>query len=135
VSYQWKDQNGGNLGNEATQTVTSNGIYSLVVQVIGTNCSTTETFSANETACTVQKGISPNNDGLNDNFDLTGLAIKELSIYNRYGTKVYSKVNYTNEWFGQTDSGKELPDGTYYYVFEKNDGENKSGWIYINRQN
>jgi gliding motility-associated-like protein len=134
LSYQWKDQNDLELGTQPTQIISGNGSYSLVVQVIGTNCSTTETFSANETACTIQKGISPNNDGLNDTFDLTGLGIKNLSIYNRYGTKVYTKVNYTNEWFGQTNSGKELPDGTYYYATERVDGKNDTGWIYISRE-
>ena len=57
-----------------------------------------------------------------------------LSIYNRYGTKVYSKSNYVNEWFGQSDKNDELPDGTYYYVIERDTVDAKSGWIYINRQ-
>jgi gliding motility-associated-like protein len=123
------------VGTNSTVIVNINGTYSLSVTFNASSCTTTESFAANQTSCAIQKGISPNGDTLNDSFDLTGYGIKKLSIYNRYGTKVYSKVNYTNQWFGQTDSGKELPDGTYYYVFEKNDGENKTGWIYINRQN
>jgi len=46
---------------------------------------------------------------------------------------VYSKANYVNEWEGKSDNGNELPDGTYYYVIERSNGEAKSGWVYINR--
>ena len=61
--------------------------------------------------------------------------VSELEIYNRYGVKVYSKGNYTNEWIGQADNGNELPDGTYYYVISfTNNQEAKTGWIYINRE-
>jgi gliding motility-associated-like protein len=85
--------------------------------------------------CEIQRGISPNGDGLNDFFDLEQLGVKNLSIYNRYGTKVYSKSSYTNQWVGQSDNSDELPDGTYFYVIEFNSGEaSKSGWIYINRE-
>jgi gliding motility-associated-like protein len=85
-------------------------------------------------ACTIQKGISPNGDGLNDNFDLSGFNVSELKIFNRYGKQVYSKSSYENEWFGQTDSGNDLPDGTYFYSIEFTDMEARTGWIYINRQ-
>ena len=85
--------------------------------------------------CTIQKGISPNNDGFNEFFDLQNLNVQKLSIYNRYGTNVYSKTEYTKEWVGQSDNGNELPDGTYYYVIEfKNNQPSKTGWIYINRE-
>ncbi|RAR46206.1 gliding motility-associated C-terminal domain-containing protein, partial [Flavobacterium lacus] len=84
--------------------------------------------------CGIQKGISPNNDGLNDFFDLTAFDVRKLSIYNRYGSKVYERGNYSNEWYGQSNSGDELPDGTYYFVIEFNNIEAKTGWIYINRE-
>jgi gliding motility-associated-like protein len=84
--------------------------------------------------CGIQKGISPNGDGLNDFFDLTDFDVRKLSIFNRYGTKVYDRANYSNQWFGQSNGGDELPDGTYYYVIEFNNIEAKTGWIYINRE-
>ncbi len=84
--------------------------------------------------CGIQKGISPNGDGLNDFFDLTAFDVRTLSIYNRYGTKVYNRGNYSNEWYGQSNGGDELPDGTYYFVIEFNNIEAKTGWIYINRE-
>ena len=57
--------------------------------------------------------------------------------FNRNGTLVYSKDNYRNEWFGQTNDGEELPVGTYFYIldYEEPNGEMKSlsGYLYINR--
>ena len=82
----------------------------------------------------IQKGISPNGDTANNNFDLTGMGVQELKIYNRYGMEVYSKSNYINEWNGLDNKGNELPDGTYFYVIHKNNGEKMSSWIYINRK-
>jgi gliding motility-associated-like protein len=84
--------------------------------------------------CFIQKGISPNGDGLNDYFDLSSFNVKKLEIFNRYGKGVYSKVSYSKEWNGKSNNGNDLPDGTYYYVIEFNDMDSKTGWIYINRE-
>ena len=98
-------------------------------------CSTTKPIDVTNVYCGIQKGISPNNDTLNDFFDLTLLNVEKLEIYNRYGMKVYSKSNYVDQWKGQSDKGDELPDGTYYYVIQfKNNQPTKTGWIYINRE-
>ena len=81
------------------------------------------------------KGISPNGDGLNDTFDLTGYNVGKLNIFNRFGTAVYTRNDYKDEWFGQSKSGNDLPDGTYYYVIERKDGgDTKTGWVFINRE-
>ena len=82
----------------------------------------------------IQKGISANGDGENDYFDLEGQNVSQLQIFNRYGVKVYSRGNYSNQWYGQSDKGEELPDGTYYFVIDYVAGETKTGWIYINRE-
>ena len=116
--------------------VSQAGNYTCEVTYQG--CSTSEPFNAISVSCTIQKGISPNGtgdgDGLNDYFDLEGQNVSKLEIFNRYGTKVYSKANYSKEWYGQTDDGDELPDGTYFYVIERNGEESKTGWIYINHE-
>jgi gliding motility-associated-like protein len=104
-------------------TVTSNG------------CQQYHTIVVTKVYCEIQKGISPNNDGKNEFFDLESLGVQQLNIFNRYGTKVYSRTDYTNQWVGQADNGNELPDGTYYYVIEfKANQPSKTGWIYINRE-
>ena len=97
-------------------------------------CQLSDSIVVDRIYCDIQKGISPNNDNKNDFFDLRLMNVQKLGIYNRLGTNVYSKNEYTNEWIGQSDSGSELPDGTYYYVIEfKNNQPSKTGWIYINR--
>lgn len=84
--------------------------------------------------CDIQRGISPNGDTKNDNFDLTDLEVAKLVILNRYGKEVFSQSNYTKEWEGQEKGGKLLPTGTYFYMIERKNGESKTGWIYLNRE-
>jgi gliding motility-associated-like protein len=134
AEYQW--YNGTTpLGTEATQVISGSGSYSCVISVPNGagDCSTESFYQAVDVLCIIPKGISPNGDGDNDTFNLTGFNVSQLNIFNRYGTIVYSKGNYVNEWAGQSDNGNELPDGTYYYVIERSNGEAKTGWVYINR--
>ncbi len=130
VTYSWTDSSGLAIGTTQTITVTNPENYS--VSVLSNGCTGTANLNVINTTCTVQKGISPNGDGDNESFILSD--VNELSIFNRYGTKVYSHgANYTNEWHGQSNGGSELPDGTYYYVIKRGSGESVTGWIYINR--
>lgn len=108
----------------------------FTVAVVLNGCETAQSFTVENNPCRViPRGISPNNDGLNDTFDLTGYGVREITIFNRYGTQVFSySGNYTNQWKGQSDGGHELPDGTYFYSLHTVEGVNKTGWVYINRQ-
>jgi gliding motility-associated-like protein len=137
VTYSWEDTTGNPIvGNTQSIVVSEEGDYSVTVTSNG--CSgTSAAFNADSITCVIQKGISVNStpDGLNDCFDLEGFNVNKLSIFNRYGMKVYSRNDYTNQWCGQSDNGDELPDGTYYYVIERDNGETKTGWIYINKEN
>jgi gliding motility-associated-like protein len=140
-SYTLPELNAGNgyyTGPNGTGTQLQPGsdvTTSQLIYVYATNngCSAQTDFQVTINGCLIQKGISPNNDGSNDFFDLVNFNVSKLEIFNRYGTKVYSKNNYENEWYGQSDKGDELPDGTYYYVIYFNEGTNATGWIYINR--
>ncbi|AWI25160.1 choice-of-anchor L domain-containing protein [Flavobacterium pallidum] len=105
--------------------------YYVIVSEGG--CSSEDSVTISDISCMIQKGISPNNDTKNDSFDLTALNVKHLSIFNRYGTVVYEYTDYTDQWVGQSNKGEELPDGTYFYVIDKADGEQRTGWVYINR--
>lgn len=108
----------------------------FTLAVVLNGCQTVKSFTIDNNPCRIiPRGISPNNDTLNDTFDLTGYGVKDILIFNRYGTKVFSySGNYTNQWKGQSDGGDELPDGTYFYSIHTTDGSNKTGWVYINRE-
>ena len=98
-------------GDHPTVATDGEGEYEVTLTPSGLdeNCPLTISYNADDVACTIQKGISPNGDLKNDNFDLTGMNVTKLSIFNRYGQEVYSRNNYVNEWHGQTNSGDELP--------------------------
>jgi gliding motility-associated-like protein len=115
-----------------TSTSLTNTIYTYTLNTVG--CSTSEIISGTieYKTCQISKGISPNGDGINDTWDLSGFDIKKVQVFDRYGNKLYSKNNYTNEWDG-TANGFDLPTGAYYYVITFNNNTNKTGWVYINK--
>ena len=130
--YEWTGPNGYTFGPSSNPSiiVLTPGTYISTVTFNG--CTHVNSQLVNSITCSIQKGISPNGDGDNEAFILAD--VKAISIFNRYGSKVYSHgANYTNEWHGQSSSGSELPDGTYYYVITRSSGESITGWIYINR--
>ena len=72
---------------------------------------------------TIPEGFSPNNDGIEDYFEITlpaGSTDKvELIVFNQWGAKVYSSNDYKNDWNGKgvsTFRGEYMPSGTYYYI-------------------
>jgi gliding motility-associated-like protein len=146
VDYQWKDSTGTPVGTNSNVLNVSDVItstseqevfpvkYSLTIKSIATGCETTDVVTIESIYCNIQKGISPDGNGSNDFFDLKLMNVKNLGIFDRYGIKVYSQSNYTDQWKGQTDKGDELPSATYYYVIELNKGETKTGWIYLIRE-
>lgn len=67
---------------------------------------------------TISNLFTPNGDGLNDTWYIESIASypdNEVIVYNIYGNEVFRSKAYTNTWKG-TYNGKDLPDGTYYYV-------------------
>ena len=97
-------------------------------------CSVSLGIDILKTNCIIPKGISPNNDGMNDSFDLSDHDVLNLKIFNRYGMKMYELNNYINEWYGQTDNGSTLPSAAYYYLVYFTDGTHKTGWVYLTRE-
>ena len=68
--------------------------------------------------------VSPNRDGINDVFFISGIEEfpnSVLTIYNRWGNVIYKTQNYKNDWAGTWKGNQELPDGTYFYELELNE--------------
>jgi len=87
---------------------------------------------------TIPNGFSPDGDGINDNFeivDITQFPDNKLMILNRWGNTVYEAQPYNNDWNGVNMDNEPLPDGTYFYVLEINDGTTPpyTGFVVIHR--
>ena len=122
--------------NSLTLPVVDAGLYEIEVIFNQTQCfSVAEQMVIELENCVIPQGISPNGDGSNDTFDLSSYNVSKLEIFNRHGTLVYSKENYNNEWYGQTNDGDELPVGTYFYTMEYDNGKRRTAWVYIQRLN
>ena len=87
-------------------------------------------------------GFSPNNDGVNDYFNIKGIEDFEgnvVFIYNRWGSLVFKQKNYDNKWDGKCNvsgalMGQDLPEGTYYFLIDlNNEGKPLSGYVVLKR--
>ncbi|MBK9389366.1 MAG: gliding motility-associated C-terminal domain-containing protein [Bacteroidetes bacterium] len=74
----------------------------------------------------IPNGFSPNNDGINDVFEILGLDTEnqfvELSIVNSAGSEVFYSSNKDSKtwswWDGKTTKGADLAEGTYYFILK-----------------
>jgi len=91
-----------------------------------------------DTITQIANGITPNGDGKNDVFIIPEISMEpdkypdnELLIYNRWGDVVYRAKPYLNDWRGTDKSGKDLPQGTYYYLMTLTVGNSYQGDVTI----
>lgn len=124
-------------GTYAVQVVDENGCISVAsAEVVITEIGCHEVV--------VYNAISPGNgDNLNEqliiaNVDrLADARENKLRIFNRWGDVVFEADNYdnvNNTFRGLSNSGKELPSGTYFYILEFKSGRKEiSGYIALRR--
>jgi gliding motility-associated-like protein len=121
------------FGNGSTRTTTTNISPSAVYNQAGTY---TVTMFTSKGSCsdTLSKVIrvdipskmeipnvfTPNGDNSNDIFFIKAANLSEISatIYDRWGNKVYELTTDKGNiaWDGKNLTGKEAPDGTYFYI-------------------
>ena len=80
--------------------------------------------------------FTPNGDGINDAlvFSLPGKEIcLKLVIYNRWGKLIYEDASYSNDWTGVNKGGKDVDDGTYFYILDICGESTIAGYITIVR--
>ena len=89
--------------------------------------------------------ISPNNDNINDEWIIDNITLNpgnQVKVFNRWGDLVYEQSGYdniNNVWKGHSNvrltvSGRDLPEGTYFYVVNLGNGKPElSGYVVLNR--
>ncbi len=83
--------------------------------------------------------FTPNGDGKNDFFTVENLSEypnSELTVFTRWGNKVYESSPYKGDWNGACNTCKKgaekLSDGVYYYIFTDKDTEKQyNGYVNI----
>jgi gliding motility-associated-like protein len=93
--------------------INSSGCYSYDSVTVVVNKTGQNLFS-------VPNAFSPNNDGVNDCFGIRNwgnVTLRDFSIYNRWGQKVFQTTNPSQCWDG-TFQGEQQPVGGFVYVIK-----------------
>jgi gliding motility-associated-like protein len=133
-TIQWQDSSGGiwaNLPGQTSSSITYNPSDTITIdylRVIVTDptgtcnpVSSTKFIIVSDSCASgypiyLPNALTPNGDGSNDVFYIGNIELyprNHLTIFNRWGSKVFDTVGYNNDW-----DGGDLPVATYYYVLE-----------------
>lgn len=74
----------------------------------------------------IPTAFSPNNDGLNDRFEIFNAKeqIQTIRVFNRWGEVIFSSDGYAEPWNG-TYKNEPVPAGSYPYIIKSTDKEYK----------
>lgn len=120
----------------------SPGTYTLTVQdSAGNKVVKVVTIAASTEECkdTVYHAFSPNGDGLNDLFIISGIerfADNHVYFFNRWGQLVWEGAKYDNVkvvWDGRDKQGILLTSGTYFYVIDRSGRKPEKSWVELTR--
>jgi gliding motility-associated-like protein len=126
---------------EPFSTITNTLVWTVDNGVCGLSTDSVTFILEDCVSIEVPDAFSPNNDGVNDVFEIPNLwkyPDNSIKIFNRWGMQVYEAAPYNEDWDGRSQHasslGTELPVSTYYYILSLGDGsEAFTGWIYLKR--
>lgn len=100
------------------------------INIIGTGDADIEVYNV----------VTPNPNGKHDFLNIRNIELfpnNRVTIYDRWGNLVFEHEGYDNAsttFAGATKDNKQLPEGTYYYVIDKNNGSaNVTGFLLLRR--
>ncbi|MBL7982897.1 MAG: gliding motility-associated C-terminal domain-containing protein [Flavobacteriales bacterium] len=132
--YRFAWSNGGNSEDLAGLGA---GTYVLTITDANGCSNTIEIVLTQPSDLAMPTGFTPNGDGANDTFFIRGLdayPTNQLIIMNRWGNKVFERINYRNDWTGESLNGGELPNGTYFAILSVNNGQRTlQGYVDLRR--
>jgi gliding motility-associated-like protein len=111
--------------------------YALTVTDNTNGCTSTDSVKVSVISkLYIPNTFTPNNDGKNDRWNIAALVLYPeavVSIFNRYGEKIFETNNYAlNAWDG-TYKGKNQPMGSYIYIIQFAPGKIEKGLVTIVR--
>jgi gliding motility-associated-like protein len=120
------------------------GSESLEIQACDINSTCTQQIFTIEVSgdLAIYNAVSANGDGLNETFVIENISSlpdtqqNKVTIYNRWGSKVFEVENYNNDdrvFKGLSDNGSELPSGTYFYKITFSGRKGTSGYLVLKR--
>jgi gliding motility-associated-like protein len=103
------------------EVTNSCGSFSDSINILYKNCIT---------VLEIPNVFSPNGDNQNDLFlpiQSDGIVSYQLKIYNRWGQEIFYSEQIKHGWDGRTSAGKEVPNGTYFWIvkYSDKDGANE----------
>jgi len=116
------------IGEPFTLTLDNSSIHTLGFQQ-------PDTKPATELPFAIPGGISPNGDGVNEYWDIQGLADypnATVSVFNRWGQQVFYDTSKMAAWDG-TSNGRECPTADYYYIIDLGNGEKYNGVVTLKK--
>ena len=116
---------------------TTTTTYTLKVTNNTSGCSKTDDVVVFVTK-KIANSFTPNEDGLNDFWDLSDLITDHpnayVRIFNRWGNQVFSTRNYTTDPFKGIIDDYQLKTSTYYYIIElREDWPSMTGYLTVVR--
>ncbi|MCI1189405.1 gliding motility-associated C-terminal domain-containing protein [Hymenobacter sp. DH14] len=135
-AYQWTITNGTIISGQGTQAVvvdiTPGATATLRVEnSLAVMCRVSALSISPDNSCLYFYNIiTPNSDGFNDVFKIENLARHPrtaLTVFNRWGGRVYESADYHNEF------GLDAAPGMYYYLCRLADGTTYKGWVEVVR--
>lgn len=117
TSWTWTfgDGNVGS-GNNVNHAYTTAGTFPVILTVTGSSgCSNSYTVNyVVDAVLEIPNVFTPNGDGANDFLKFKNLEVlgsNNLTIFNRWGKKIFEQDNYKNDW-----NGGGYNDGTYFFI-------------------
>ncbi len=109
----------------------------IILWTVSTDyCSSSDSIIVQVDGLFLPQVITPNGDFKNDYFVVENIEDSRptsLTVLNRWGSEVYSNLDYLNTWGGTNNDGVELINDTYFYVLRFNDGKLINGFVVIKR--
>ncbi len=121
ISWSWTFGNGQTANNQNPSTeYTTGGTFPITLTVSNGNCTDSITkyiYIDDESYLWIPTGFTPNNDGLNDTWDIYTRNISDFSVtvWSRWGHLVFQSNDPLVRWNGMFD-GKHVQEDAYTFV-------------------